>query len=439
MVDMGRSQLLYKKAKKVIPGGTQLLSKKPEMLLPELWPAYYSKAKGCQVWDLDNKKYIDMSYMGIGSSILGYADKDVDDAVKRAIAKGTMSTLNCPEEVELAKLLCRIHPWAKMARFARTGGEAMSIAVRIARAKTRKDKILFCGYHGWHDWYLSANLANKKALDGHLLPGLHPRGVPRKLAGTAMPFQYNNTVGFLKLVKRYKGTIAAVVMEPIRNYYPQRGFLRTIREWTKREGIALIFDEITSGWRLCYGGSHLKFKVYPDICVFAKAISNGYPMAAIIGKKGIMQAAQDAFISSTYWTERTGPVAALATINKMKHVDTSKHLARIGEKVQRAWAELAEKHSLDITVSGIYPLGHFEFNHKSSQALKTLFAQEMLKRGFLAQTAFYVSYAHKDRQISKYAEAVDSVFAFLSKAVRSGKPEKYLKVPVCHTGFKRLT
>lgn len=436
---MGRTQDLYNKAKKIIPGGTQLLSKRPEMFLPDLWPAYYSKAKGCEIWDLDGKKYIDMSYMGIASCILGYCDTDVDKAAKEAIKNGSMTTLNCPEEIELAQLLCKIHPWAKMVRYARTGGEAMAIAVRIARAKTDKDLILFCGYHGWHDWYLSSNLADDKSLDGHLLPGLKPKGVPRGLKTTAIPFNYNNTQQFLKLIKKYKNKIAAIAMEPIREHYPQKDFLETIRKTTKRLGIVLIFDEVSSGWRLAASGAHLKFKVYPDICVFAKAISNGYPMAAIIGRKEIMNAAQDTFISSTYWTERIGPTAALATIKKLKANKVPQYLIKIGKKVQMGWRQLSEKYNLNVTVSGIYPLSSFSFNYKNHLALKTLFTQQMLKKGFLATTAFYASYAHKAGHIAKYLEAVDAVFAFISKTLEKGKPEKYFKGSICHSGFKRIT
>jgi len=186
---MGYSQELYKKARTIMPGGTQLLSKRPEMLLPELWPAYYEKAHGCDVWDLDGNKFVDMSYMGVGSCVLGYADPDVNTAVKEAIDKGSMNTLNCHEELELAELLCKLHPWAEMVRYARTGGEALSIAVRISRASTKKDMVLFCGYHGWHDWYLAANLTQDE-LGEHLLPGLAPAGVPKGLEGTAIPFHY---------------------------------------------------------------------------------------------------------------------------------------------------------------------------------------------------------------------------------------------------------
>ena len=436
---MGISQNLYKKAKTIIPGGTQLLSKRPEMFIPDLWPAYYEKAKGCEIWDLDGKKYIDMSYMGIGTCILGYADEDVDRQVKSAIENGSMSTLNVPEEVELAQLLIKLHPWAEMVRYARTGGEAMAIAVRIARAKSGKDLVLFCGYHGWHDWYLSANLADEKSLDGHLLPGLEPKGIPRALKKTAIPFKYNDKKMFLNLIKKYKGNIAAVVIEPIRNYYPEEGFLETISKVTKKLNIVLIFDEITSGWRLCRGGVHLKFKVYPDICVFAKAISNGYPMAAIMGRKEIMHVAQDTFISSTYWTERIGPVAALATIKKIKTNSVPKHLDKIGRKVRDGWTRLAKKYNIDIKIFGIYPLGHFSFNYRDSLVLKTLFTQSMLEKGFLATTVFYASYAHKHGHIEKYLRAVDKTFDFMSKVIKEGKPKKYLKGPACHSGFKKIT
>lgn len=436
---MGKSQDLYKTAKTLIPGGTQLLSKRPEMFLPDLWPAYYSKAKGCEVWDLDGKRYIDMSLMGVGSCILGYADSDVNEAVKKVIDSGNMSTLNAPEEVELAKLLIKLHPWAEMVRYARTGGEAMAIAVRIARAKSKKDILLFSGYHGWHDWYLSANLADDAALDGHLLPGLEPKGVPRGLLKTAVPFSYNNVDEFISLVKKFNGQIAAVVMEPIRNHWPKPGFLKTIREVTQKLGIVLIFDEVTSGWRLTVGGAHLKFKVYPDIAVFAKGISNGYPMAAIIGRKEIMESAQETFISSTYWTEKIGPNAALATIRKIRRENVPEYLIKIGKKVKEGWLALAQKYRLKIEVSGIDPLCHFNFNYEEPLVLKTLFTQIMLQSEFLATTAFYASYAHKEEDIRKYLDVVDLAFSYISKALAEGEIQKHLKAPVCHRGFRRLT
>lgn len=435
---MGKSQDLYKKAKTIIPGGTQLLSKRPEMFLPDYWPAYYDRSKGCEVWDLDEKHYYDFSYMGIGACILGYADEDVNKAVEEAVKKGSMNTLNAPEEVKLAEMLVQLHPWADMVRYARSGGEAMSIAVRIARAYSKKDIIMFCGYHGWHDWYLASNLADDKALDGHLLSGLEPAGVPRSLKGVAVPFNFNNTQEFLEKFEKIGGSVGAVVLETIRNDEPQGEFLNALQEKTRRNGIPLIVDEITSGWRLNVGGAHLLYDFEPDIAVFAKAISNGFPMAAIIGKKDVMQAAQESFISSTYWTDRIGPVAAIATIEKLKEVSAYKHLTAVGKQVKEIWTNAAQANGLPIHVSGIDPLSHFDFVVDNPLELKTLLTQEMLEEGFLASTVFYASFSHKPIEIERYNIAINKTFRKISKGIAEGSVQNMLKGPVCHAGFKRL-
>jgi glutamate-1-semialdehyde 2,1-aminomutase len=432
-------QELYLRARRRIPGGTQLLSKRPEMFLPDQWPSYYSRAKGAEVWDLDGKKYLDMSYMGIGACVLGYADDDVDKAVKEAIDAGTMSTLNCPEEVELADLLCELHPWADMVRYARGGGEALSVAVRIARGKTGRDRIAFCGYHGWHDWYLAANLFEKDALGGHLLTGLEPSGVPRQLRGTAVPFHFNQIEELENILGDNRDEFAAIVVEPVRNYNPETGFLERVKEIAEEIGAVLIFDEVTSGWRLNTGGVHLVYGVSPHIVVFAKAMSNGYPMAAVIGTGDVMQAAQDSFISSTFWTEKIGPVAALATIRKHREQNVSSHLVAAGEKVQKAWRQAAEHNGLLLTITGIPPLAHFSFDYPNGLAIRTLFTQLMLENGFLATAAFYASLAHQDDHISRFVAAIDETFARLTEAIERNEVEKRLKGPVAHAGFYRLS
>ncbi len=435
---MGKGQDLYIKAKQLIPGGVQLLSKRPEQFLPDQWPAYYSKAKGCEVWDLDGQKYIDMSFMGIGACTLGYADDDVNAAVQEAIQNGNMCTLNAPEEVELASLMLELHPWAEMVRYSRGGGDAMAIAVRIARASSHKDIVLFSGYHGWHDWYLSANLSDDSALDGQLLPGLKPAGVTKGMKGTSYPFFYNNTDEFLSLVEKHKDNIGAVVLEAIRNIEPSGIFLQTIRLETKKLGIPLIIDEVSSGFRMNCGGAHLILGLEPDIAVFAKGISNGYPMGVVIGKREFMDAAQDSFISSTYWTERIGPAAAIATINKMKRLNVQNHMMECGKTIQKGWKILSDKYKLNIKVGSIYPLSHFDFV-ETPLLMKTLFTQEMLTRGFLATNSYYACYAHKKDHLDKYLDAVDDVFSFISRIIAEGNPEKYLKGPICQSGFKRLS
>src|SRR6185503_9445617 len=429
-------QQLYRRARQRIPGGTQLLSKRPELFLPEQWPSYYSHAKGADVWDLDGRKFTDMSYMGIGACVIGYADDDVDAAVKEAIGAGTMATLNSPEEVELADLLCELHPWADMVRYTRAGGEALSVAVRIARARTGRNRVAFCGYHGWHDWYLAANLFEKDALGGHLLTGLEPSGVPQQLTGTAVPFHFNQIEELEHILGDRRDEFAAIVVEPVRNFDPENGFLERIKEIAEEIGAVLIFDEVTSGWRLNTGGVHLVYGVSPHMAVFAKAMANGYPMAAILGAGDVMQAAQGSFISSTFWTERIGPVAALATIRKHRELDVSSHLIRMGKLVQQSWRDAATKYGLSVSVTGIPPLAHFSFDYPNGLAMRTLFTQIMLEAGFLATGAFYAAYAHQESDVARYARAVDDAFSVIANA---GEVEKLLKGPVAHAGFYRLS
>ena len=435
---MGKSQQLYERAKQLIPGGTQLLSKRPEMHLPDHWPSYYSKASGCKVWDLDGNEYYDLSYMGIGSCILGYADNDVDQAVIQAVGKGVMSTLNAPEEVELAELLIKIHPWAEMVRYTRTGGEAMVVATRIARSYAGKDKILFCGYHGWHDWYLSSNLTQKDALQGHLLTGLSPSGIPEGLNGVSFPFLYNNTEQFLKLISEHRNQIGAVVLESIRNFDPTEEFLRTIRDVCTRENIPLVIDEISAGFRNTIGGAHLMIGLEPDIAVFAKAMSNGYPMAAVIGKRKYMDAAQKSFISSTYWTDRIGPTAAIATITKFTDLNVPHHLNKVGSIIKNGWKILGQKHNLKMKVYGQPVLCGFSFDYSNPLELKTLYTQEMLSKGFLATTAFYASLAHTEEICDKYLLAADECFYFIADKIKTNTVKESLRGPVCHCGFQRL-
>ena len=434
----GKGQKLYQHAKEIIPGGTQLLSKRPEMLLPDYWPSYYSKAKGCEIWDLDGNKYYDMSYMGLGANTLGYAFDEVDEIAINAIHNGGMCTLNAPEEVLLADKLLELHPWAGSVRYAKTGGESMSLAVRTARAYTEKDVVLFCGYHGWHDWYLAANITDPKALDDQHLAGLEPLGVPKGLYGSCRPFHYNNIEEFRTLAEKYRGKIGAVIMEPIRNDFPNPDFMSVIRSVCTEEKAVLIFDEITAGFRLCAGGSHLYLGYEPDIAVFAKGMTNGYPLAAVIGRKDIMEASQGTFISSTFFTERIAFAATLKAIEVYEREKVWEKQIQYGQLVKKGWQSSAEKHGISISVGGIDPLAHFAFSVEPL-ASKTFFTQEMLKRGFLASNACYTSLAHSDEIINNYIANTDNVFDMLADIYKSGKKvENYLNGPVCHAGFERL-
>ncbi len=431
---------LYDKAKKIIPGAVQLFSKKPENYAPNIWPAYYSKASGCEVWDLDGNHYYDMATNGIGSCLLGFNHPEISEAVKKTIDKGCMSTLNPPEEVALAEKLCELHPWASKARFTRCGGESMAVAVRIARAATGRSLVAVCGYHGWHDWYLAANLGNDNSLDGHLLPGLAPLGVPRELHGSTISFSFNDTNSLELILKEYGSKLAAIVMEPCRHHYPDEKFINMVRRGASEAGAALIFDEISIGWRICNGGAHLKIGVNPDIAVFAKALGNGHPIGAVIGVPEFMNAAEYSFISSTYWTERVGPAAALAVLEQMAKTDIPAHIAVIGQAVKKIWKDSASKYGLSIDVDDGFPcFSQFAFEHSQSQEIKTLFTTFMLEEGFLAAVAFYPSMAHNLEVVEKYRVALEKVFDKLSKIIDTDSITESLKgQPAANKGFARL-
>ena len=436
--EMGSGQKLYKRAKKVIPGGTMLLSKRPEMFLPDQWPAYFSKSKGCKLWDLDGKEFIDMSIMGIGTNTLGYGHPEVDEAVIQTVKNGNMSTFNCPEEVYLAERLIEIHPWADMVRLARSGGEINSIAIRIARASTGRDKIAICGYHGWHDWYLSTNLRDGQNLDGHLLPGLEPLGVPKGLTGTTLPFNYNKIEELEELVKANPGQIAAIKMEVSRNSGPEDDFLRKVRKVADENDIVLIFDECTSGFRETFGGLYKKYGVEPDVAIFAKALGNGYAISACIGRSKFMQAAQKTFISSTFWTERVGPTAALKTLEVMEREKSWEKITQIGRDISSRWQALADKYELDINLWGIPALSGYSFVSENALAYKTLITQEMLKKGFLAGNCVYVCTEHTQDLVDGYFENLEPIFKLIKECEEGLDVKKLLQGPICHAGFKRL-
>lgn len=432
----GTGQELYEKAKRLIPGGTMLLSKRPEMFLPEQWPAYFSKAKGCKVWDLDGNEYIDMSIMGIGTNTLGYGHPEIDESVIETVRKGNLSTLNCPEEVCLAERLVGLNPWADMVRFARSGGEANAIAVRIARAASGKDGVAICGYHGWHDWYLSVNHNTGDGLAGHLLPGLEPAGVPRSLRNTVHPFRYNHFEELVKIVD--SGDIGVIKMEVLRNFGPEDDFLQKVRTLATERNIVLIFDECTSGFRETFGGIYKKFGVEPDMAMFGKTLGNGYALTAVVGRRAVMEAAQRTFISSTFWTERIGPTAALKTLEVMEREKSWERITQIGLNIKERWQALAIRYGLEIEHWGIPALAGFTF--KSPQALeyKTLITQEMLEKGFLAGTSVYACIAHVPEVIDAYFEALDPIFGLIRECEGGREVASLLKGPVCHSGFKRL-
>jgi glutamate-1-semialdehyde 2,1-aminomutase len=324
-----------------------------------------------------------------------------------------------------------------MVRFAKTGGEANAIAIRIARSASKRTNIAICGYHGWHDWYLSANLGDDQNLSGHLLPGLNPSGVPHNLRGTVFPFSYNNLEELESLVK--KKNIGIIKMEVVRNMGPENNFLQKVRSLANEHGIVLIFDECTSGFRQTYGGLHKLYGVEPDMAMFGKALGNGYAITAIVGKRSVMEAAQSSFISSTFWTERIGPSAGLKTLEVMNDMKSWDVITSKGKRIKEGWKTLADSHQLKISQWGLPALAGFTFESENNLAYKTLITQEMLKKGYLAGNSVYVCTEHKENLIENYFNLLDPIFALIKRCEEDAVSVKdLLDGPICHSGFKRL-
>ena len=421
---------LYNYAKKIIPGGTTLFSKRSELHLPNKWPAYFTKANKINVWDLKGNKYLDM-FFAVGTSILGYNNNKINKSVLKNISKGNLTTLNCPEEVFLAKQIVQHHPWSAMAKFTRGGGEANALAIRIARSNTKKKNIAFCGYHGWHDWYLSANLGSKKNLDQHLMPGLNYEGIPENLKNTSFPFPYNDFEYLLKLIK--KKNIGIIKMEVMRNLEPQDNYLQKIRKICNEKKIILIFDECTSGYRENMGGIHLKYKVNPDIAIFGKALGSGFAINAIIGKRNIMKKAENTFISSTFWGERVGYTAALSSIKEFKRLKIFKKIENNGKLIKSIWLDLSKKYNVPIKVTGRNSILSFEFCKNHTQR-KTYFTQEMLKNKILATNLIYITIFHNKKNIKKYIKILEKVFSDISKK----NIKSILKSKLCFKPINRI-
>ena len=410
---MNLGQKYWIRAKEVIPGGTMLFSKNPDLHLPNLWPAYFSRAKGCNVWDLENKVYKDIFLMGVGTNTLGYSFKPLEKKIYETIKKGNMSSLNSVEEILLGEELIDIHKWAEMVRFTRSGGEANSVAIRIARAATRKDNIAICGYHGWHDWYLSTNLQSKKNLNSHLIKDLEIKGVPKNLKNSVFPFNYNDIDGLKKIIE--EKNIGIVKMEVERNTPQKNNFLKEVRKLCDKKKIVLIFDECTSGFRSCFGGLHLKYKVNPDIAILGKALGNGYAINAIIGKKEIMESINRSFVSSTFWTERIGSVAALETLNLMRKLKSWEIISKIGKKIKKKWLKLGSENKLKIKIQGLDALPNFYFESFNHNLYKTYISQEMIKKKILASNVVYTCIDHSDQNLNKYFEILNDVFKKIKK------------------------
>ena len=435
-----RSQELWKRACELIPGGAQLVSRRPTRYAHGVSPAYAARAKGARFWDVDGNEYIDWM-SGIGSIILGYADPVVDDAVHQQIGDGTVYAVNHELEIELAEELVSAVPCAEMVRYAKCGGEACAIAVRIARGATGCDKVLFCGYHGWHDWYLAANLTGDSNLASHLLPGIEPIGVPKALEGTAIPFPYGDLNALGELLDEHRAEVAAIIMEPMRTEHPPEGYLAGVARLARERGVVLIFDEVTTGFRLTAGGVQPAIGVVPDMAVFAKSISNGYPMGAVVGRRDVMEPAAQMFISSTYWSDTIGLRAALTTLREIRRRNVPEQLDRTGRALQERMNAAAREADCPVTCRGltIHPHLNFAVDDPEQKAKAiTLFIQEMAKRGCYAIGAFNLNAAQGEAELDQTAAAARETFALIARGLAENTLDALLECDLPKESFRRL-
>jgi len=432
-----KSLQLYDQAEQLFPFGVQLLSRSPRLGPFGQAPIFFDRAKDGRFWDVDGNEFVDWS-MGIGPVVLGYCYEPVDAAAKAQIDRGVLGSVNNELEIKTAQAICEMVPCAEMVKFCKGGGDADAIAVRLARGYTGKDIVLFCGYHGWGDWYLAANLASGSNLDAHLLPGISTKGVPAALAGTSVPFPYNDLDALSETLERHAGNVACVIMEASRSAQPAEGYLQGVRELTDRHNCLLIYDEVVTGFRLAAGGAQEHFGVTPDLASFGKAIANGYPLAAVAGRREIMASQYDNFISSTYYSDTVSLAAGLATLTEIREKPVIATLADTGKQIKDAIDDLAAKHDLQAHADGHYQIFHASFDYGDrTNKVATLYAQEMIARGVYCTGHFYICYRHTAQDIQQTIAALDETFAVLARAIDEDCLDDLLKAPVRQTLFRR--
>lgn len=413
---INRSLELYRRAVEIIPGASQTNSKRPQGFAPGAFPIYLERGKGCRVWDVDGNEYIDY-IMALGPINLGYAYPRVNAAVKEQLEKATIVSLLNPLEIEMAEEIISAVPCAEMVRFMKSGAEVTSACVRVARAYTGREKVLHCGYHGWHDTFTAGSS--------------NPKGVPQGLGELIHSFGYNNLDGLAKNLKEEGDKIACIIIEP--RTPPVEGFLEGVRQLADRYGVVLIFDEIVTGFRLALGGAQEYHGVTPDLTAFAKSMSNGLPLAAFVGKREIMQIAEDLLISTTYGNEALSLAAGLATIQELKEQNVFEHTWKMGQKLMDGWLKLGEELKLPLSVNGLAPIGAFDFqieDAKLKQDVWTLFLQESAQRGILFRRGGlnFISFSHKEEDVQLTLNVCREVLLLIKDALDKGDVANRLRI-----------
>jgi glutamate-1-semialdehyde aminotransferase len=437
--DVSASLAAYARAGQLIPGWTQLISRRADQFANGVSPIYAQRAKGSRFIDIDENEYIDW-VNSVGAIILGHADDVVDQAVKNQIDRGSIYTLNSLLEIELAEELANTIPSAEMVRYTKGGGEACAVAVRIARGTTGRDRVLICGYHGWHDWYQAANYEADPNTGEFPFAGIEPIGVPKALANTVIPFSYGDLEMLRQALEENRGEVAAIMMEPARSELPPPGYLEGVRALADEYGVILIFDEVSSGWRYAIGGIQDAVGVTPDMTVVAKAMSNGYPMGAVVGSRAVMEPAARMFISSTYWSDNIGLTATLTTIRELKRRDSETRFREIGEGLRAALDQAFTAAGLAGACLGLYANPYIQIDlpdESLRRKVNTLFVQEMARRGVHCLPSFKATLAHTPADIEETAEAAYEAFRLIRRGLETERLDDLIVVDLKKEPFRR--
>ncbi|HEY6626152.1 MAG TPA: aminotransferase class III-fold pyridoxal phosphate-dependent enzyme [Ignavibacteriaceae bacterium] len=420
-----KSDELYKKALNLIPCTTQTLAKGPQQNVKGIAPKYLLKGKGSHVWDVDGNEYLDFN-MAIGPLSLGYAYDKVDDAIKKQLEDGITFSLMHPLEVEVAELLNQIIPNAESIRYSKVGADVTSAAIRVARAYTKREKVLCCGYHGWHDWYISVTDRNA--------------GIPKTVQDLTFTFSYNDIQSVIDSVDE---DTAAVILEPFVFEAPKDNFLHKLREVCDKNGTLLIFDEMWSGFRIALGGAQEYFGVNADLATFSKAVANGMPIAILSGKKEIMKVLEkDVFFFTTFGGEALSLAAAKATINELRDKNVPAYLAKQGKKLKDGYNQIAEDLNMPYTKCIGYEcrsIMTFDASAGNPLEMKSLVQQEMIKRGILWGGFHNMSFSHTDEDVDYTLKAYRDVLPILKKAVDEKNVSGYLKGEPVEPVFRKVT
>lgn len=412
-----KSNRLYNRALGLIPSATQTLAKGPGQWVNGVAPKYLEKGKGSHVWDVDGNEYIDY-LMGVGPLSLGYSYPAVDEAIKKQLENGITFSMMHPLEVEVAELMRDIIPNAEAVRYSKTGADVTSAAVRLARAYTNKNKILCCGYHGWHDWYIAVTARNY--------------GIPKAVQAISYTFNYNDIDSVKNSVD---DDVAAIILEPVVFQEPKDNFLHNLAALCEEKGIVLIFDEMWTGFRMDLGGAQSYFGITPDLATYSKAVANGMPISILTGKRKIMDLAEnDIFFYTTFGGEALSLAAVIATVNEIRDKDVIKFLASQGKRLKEGYNSITSSLGIDFTqITGYNWRSLAVFDDKAGDPLlqKSLMQQEMIKRGVLWQGFFNMSFSHSDSDVEYTLQALEESLSALKKAVNGNKlKESLIGLPV---------